>query len=152
METWVCRQCKAAKPESEFVRQSSRPSLRWCRECKASYDADYYAKTRDRRAARKRITLPALRNRNREYVWQVLRESGGCQDCGITDILVLEFDHRDPATKTKNIAQMIYEGYSIDNIAAEIALCDVVCANCHRRRTARQMGWRKGAEPGSMKP
>jgi hypothetical protein len=43
---------------------------------------------------------------------------------------------------------MISECFSIENIAAEIALCDVVCANCHRRRTARRMGWRQGREFG----
>ncbi len=26
-------------------------------------------------------------------------------------------------------------------VAEEVALCDVRCANCHRRRTAQQLGW-----------
>ena len=28
-------------------------------------------------------------------------------------------------------------------VAAEVAKCDIRCANCHRKRTARQFGWIK---------
>jgi hypothetical protein len=59
-----------------------------------------------------------------------------CVDCGETDPVVLEFDHlRD---KLGNISAMY--GHAWRSILAEIAKCDVVCANCHRRRTARRVG------------
>jgi hypothetical protein len=29
-------------------------------------------------------------------------------------------------------------------VLVEIEKCDVRCANCHRKRTAQQFGWRKG--------
>lgn len=59
-----------------------------------------------------------------------------CVDCGESDPLVLEFDHlRD---KTFNIARAMPDrGW--DSILAEIEKCEVVCANCHRRRTLRRM-------------
>ena len=65
-----------------------------------------------------------------------------CVDCGEADLLVLDFDHRDPSTKRLEISSML-EGYSWAAISAEIATCDVRCSNCHRRRTAHQFGWRK---------
>ena len=56
-----------------------------------------------------------------------------CVDCGETDLLVLEFDHlRD---KKYNIAEMINRDFTWASILREIEKCEVVCANCHRRRT-----------------
>ncbi len=60
-----------------------------------------------------------------------------CCDCGETDPLVLEFDHlRD---KRFNIGSALpYRNW--ESILAEIEKCEVVCANCHRRRTGRRLG------------
>lgn len=64
-----------------------------------------------------------------------------CVDCGESDVVVLEFDHlRD---KVKDISRMCSDAWSVDAIKAEIDKCDVVCANCHRRRTASRSGWRR---------
>jgi hypothetical protein len=50
---------------------------------------------------------------------------------------VLDFDHR--GDKAFAIGEAItYRRW--ETILAEIAKCDVVCANCHRRRTARRNG------------
>ena len=55
-----------------------------------------------------------------------------CVDCGERDPLVLEFDHlRD---KDFDIARG-YVDCSLEKLLAEISKCEVVCANCHRRRT-----------------
>ena len=60
-----------------------------------------------------------------------------CTDCGEIDPLVLEFDHL--GGKEFNIAAGIrYRKWSL--VLAEIQKCEVVCANCHRRRTLRRAG------------
>ena len=60
-----------------------------------------------------------------------------CVDCGEGDPVVLEFDHlRD---KRFSIGQELVRR-SWRSILAEIEKCEVVCANCHRRRTARRRG------------
>jgi hypothetical protein len=56
-----------------------------------------------------------------------------CVDCGEPDPLVLEFDHL--GSKSFNIAANL-GNRKWQSILDEIAKCDVVCANCHRRRTA----------------
>jgi hypothetical protein len=69
-----------------------------------------------------------------------------CIDCGETDIVTLQFDHRDRATNRQELALLVI-GTPWSVIAAEIESCDVRCANCHRRRTATQLGWHRGDVP-----
>ncbi len=60
-----------------------------------------------------------------------------CIDCGETDLVVLEFDHRDPAEKLFSIGSvMTGNRRSLKSVQSEVAKCDVRCANCHRRKTA----------------
>lgn len=61
-----------------------------------------------------------------------------CVDCGETDPIVLDFDHRNPAEKTKTISQIIWNSHGIRILETEIAKCDVRCSNCHRRKTYRE--------------
>jgi hypothetical protein len=57
-----------------------------------------------------------------------------CADCGESDPIVLEFDHL--GDKLFNIGEALtYRNW--ESILAEIEKCEVVCANCHRRRTKR---------------
>jgi hypothetical protein len=59
-----------------------------------------------------------------------------CKDCGITNPVVLEFDHI-RGKKVDNISDMPGK-YPWLDIIREIKKCDVVCANCHRLRTAKK--------------
>jgi hypothetical protein len=76
------------------------------------------------------------------------------KDCGIRDFAVLEFDHRDPRDKRADISALIGRAVSWSFVSNEIAKCDVVCANCHRKRTAKYSGWRKllGLEDLALPP
>jgi hypothetical protein len=78
-----------------------------------------------------------MKSRNRMLVYEYLREHP-CVDCGETDTVVLEFDHlRD---KVAGISVLANRQVDWEVIAAEIEKCDVVCANCHRRRTCARLG------------
>jgi uncharacterized protein YcfJ len=57
-----------------------------------------------------------------------------CVDCGMTDLVVLEFDHV-RGVKVAAVSALVTGGYPWTKIDAEIAKCDVRCANCHRRVT-----------------
>lgn len=63
-----------------------------------------------------------------------------CVDCGEGDPIVLEFDHITD-DKTSGISDLVGTGVSLDILIAEIAKCVVRCANCHRRKTSRELGW-----------
>jgi formate-dependent nitrite reductase cytochrome c552 subunit len=58
-----------------------------------------------------------------------------CADCGGRFAQCsMDFDHRDPSTKVMRVTLMVGRA-GIDRILAEVAKCDIVCANCHRLRT-----------------
>lgn len=60
-----------------------------------------------------------------------------CVDCGEDDREVLDFDHV-RGKKTAAVSAFIRGGYSLAKLIAEVAKCDVRCANCHRRITRRR--------------
>lgn len=65
-----------------------------------------------------------------------------CMDCGEPDSRVLQFDHV-RGEKLANVAEMVGSGYAWESILEEIDKCDIVCANCHTKRTAKRGGfWR----------
>lgn len=50
---------------------------------------------------------------------------------------MLDFDHV-RGTKVEAVTAMAWNNATAERIEAEIAKCEVVCANCHRRRTHRR--------------
>lgn len=76
------------------------------------------------------------RRANKE--WMDRAKDKPCADCGGRfPTVCMDFDHRDPALKSFRISEGGLR--SRVSLEAEIAKCDVVCANCHRVRTADQM-------------
>jgi len=76
----------------------------------------------------------ASRQRAQECVLAYLK-THPCVDCGETDPLVLDFDHRNPEEKFMGVSDMVTTGYSVIRIEAEITKCEVRCANCHMVKT-----------------
>jgi len=65
-----------------------------------------------------------------------------CSDCNNRfPHYVMDFDHRDQLTKLNKISNMVSQG-NWKKLKNEISKCDVVCANCHRERTAKSLGWK----------
>jgi hypothetical protein len=142
-ESKQCCTCRESLPHAAFSRRAaSRDGLQpRCKKCWR----DWYAvnKTQHIAAVRERAALRIAENRRRlkEYL-----RSHPCVDCGQADLRVLDFDHRDRAEKRGEISRLIY-AVNWKRLQLEIALCDVRCSNCHRRRTAQQLGyWSAAAE------
>lgn len=66
-----------------------------------------------------------------------------CEVCGETDYTVLEFDHIDSRKKTASISTMVVQLRKWKVIEEELKKCRVLCSNCHKRRTAKQLRWYK---------
>ena len=82
--------------------------------------------------------------RNQKYVYEYLLNHP-CIDCGEIDPIVLEFDHI-KGQKIESVSKMIAQRTSISKIEKEIDKCKVRCANCHKRKTAKEQGWYKYKE------
>ena len=85
---------------------------------------------------RRVIEVERVRQKKRFYI-QGWKADRGCRECGESDPIVLDLHHRNPALKTTTMPQNL--GWK--RLHAELENCDVLCANCHRRETARQRGW-----------
>ncbi len=55
-----------------------------------------------------------------------------CSRCGMDEKVCLDFHHRDPKTKKYTIGSRL----SVKTLLIELAKCDILCANCHRKEHA----------------
>lgn len=100
------------------------------------YQPTYYA------AHKAEITRKVVdihrRTRHARYDEMRKIKAGACVDCGQTfPWHVMDFDHRDPKTKTADVSTLVKTYVPWPSVLAEIEKCDLVCACCHRKRTYR---------------
>jgi hypothetical protein len=141
-----CRLCQTLKDIDEFAWKSKNKKVRqsYCKLCQNIRSKAHYQNNKERyieKAKKRNIKiLETIQN----YIWNYLKKHP-CIDCGETDIVVLEFDHE--SDKLYNISEMIKERGNFVKTKTEIEKCVVRCANCHRRKTARQFSWKKSISP-----
>lgn len=139
---FTCTACGVsfhAKREARFCsaacRERSRP--------KRAHEPDKARQWRE-----KRLEQPGYRERENRLAneraatvrdWlDTYKVEHGCADCGYrSHPVALDFDHIGDG-KTMNVCN----AKSIAAAEREIAKCEVVCANCHRVRTAKRMAVR----------
>lgn len=99
----------------------------WSKKKQRKYAREHYYTNPQRyiEANRRRVAS------NRELI--TAAKSNPCTDCGKTyPPYVMDFDHVRGKKKFR-LAQHMKVG--LPGLLAEIAKCDLVCANCHRERT-----------------
>lgn len=137
-----CSVCEEEKPGSEFSWKNAKLGNRQskCKECTREYGRRHYASNRDVYKKNSSTNRKTYIEKARKFVMKILLNTV-CVDCGESDPVVLDFDHIEPKSKKMNVSNMILSGYSTESIRKEIGKCEVRCANCHRRRTARDNDW-----------
>ncbi|HEY8731219.1 MAG TPA: hypothetical protein VIN69_04480 [Candidatus Limnocylindria bacterium] len=143
----VCSRCRAEKPLADFPIKNAAKGWygSYCRSCCREYGKEHYRKNVAAYVSRSKAQAAIDRPINREFVATYL-STHVCVDCGESDPVVLEFDHRDPGTKRADVGQLIHSS-TVAVVRAEIGKCDVRCGNCHRIRTAAQFGSYRLGEP-----
>jgi 5-methylcytosine-specific restriction endonuclease McrA len=133
-----CGRCKQEKNLNSFSWKNQEKNLlqSYCRECNKKNLKCFYENNRNKFLERNKTRKILIR----KLVFEFL-QTHPCVDCGEKDPIVLEFDHVNPSTKTQNISRMVIEGYSWKSIEKEIKKCQILCSNCHKRKTAREQNW-----------
>jgi hypothetical protein len=133
----ICSTCNIGKPLDEFyVRKTGKP-LASCKVCVREKFRKTYEANREKYAEKNKRSWPKYRERNFAYMLDHLKNNP-CVDCGETDVEVLEFDHVVPL-QGQRVTNM--NTCSLRRLQEEIDKCEIRCANCHTRRTRKQMGW-----------
>jgi len=100
--------------------------------------ANYY---RDKTTVRNRDKR--WREKNKSKLFQ-LKLSVCCSLCDEKHPAALDFHHQDKEKKFLEVGRMVRLGYGAERVKSEIAKCIVLCANCHRKETSKQLGWYAG--------
>jgi hypothetical protein len=97
------------------------------------YKRQWYERNRADVLEKQAVRNKKLRAEKQAYV-QDLKTKTPCADCGINyHYAVMDFDHL--SDKVDNICRLISGNEGWGRLKAEIAKCEIVCANCHRMRT-----------------
>lgn len=133
-----CSTCNQDKPYDNFHRRGNGYQS-VCKECRVGIDKEYHANNKHRwkesRAVNKALRTQEIRTELIKYL-----QEHPCIDCGEPDIVVLQFDHV-RGTKKSTVSRMLNNETKWPLIYQEIQKCDVRCANCHTRKTAKDFNW-----------
>jgi hypothetical protein len=131
-----CYRCGESKPVEEFAWRRKARGQRdsFCRPCRSAYGKEHYAANRQLYIDRAAVQKQQLAVERTTFLIDFFK-THPCVDCGETDPLVLEFDHLRDKSFTIGL-ELRHRKWQ--DILDEIKKCEVVCANCHRRRTARR--------------
>src|ERR1017187_3427421 len=102
--TKVCGKCGEEKPLKEFATKGDGRQAH-CKACQKLVSDAHYQRNKDRVKARSLARKERIQAPVRVWIWAYLQEHP-CA-CGEADPVVLDFDHRDPAEKSRTIAEMI---------------------------------------------
>lgn len=109
-----CHRCGELKPRNAYQPSEGRRNGWECRACRTARSMAVY--------------WP-----NRQFINE-LKLSRGCADCGYNQHpAALEFDHLPGTVKRHKVSALMLSNRA--TILAEVAKCEVVCANCHAIRT-----------------
>ncbi len=142
-----CRSCKERKPIAHFHKdRRSKDNL--CGRCKAcacqksktwrsnnrkkhrAYSSTWQKENAERIKEREHIKRKAVSTVLAKYLLE-----HPCARCGEEDIVVLDFHH--VRGKSFSISHAYDKHVSIEELFEEISKCQILCSNCHRRKTAR---------------
>lgn len=139
-----CKTCNETKGISEYHWRKDTKSnggYRYvCKICACNKAKESYQRNKEKCKARCAKAAKARILERRKFVYNYLKERS-CVQCGESDVRCLDFDHVDSKDKDLAISRAIWNNWSMNRLINEINKCQILCANCHRKKTSDQMGW-----------
>lgn len=148
-KTRVCTRCGKRKKMDRFPqhRKAKYGKSERCKDCHRELTAKYRRENPEKVKAaianwvsRNPVRAAAGQRQRNKRAWdrrrawyQELKTGKTCKRCPENHPACLDFHHRDPTTKVAEISVMVRDGVARKIIMAEIAKCDLLCANCHRK-------------------
>tara|TARA_Y100001963_G_scaffold148796_1_gene227243 strand:+ start:56 stop:541 length:486 start_codon:yes stop_codon:yes gene_type:complete len=141
-KTKKCNKCEKYFNIDDFSWKCKRLNKRTgtCKDCTNKYSRQHYRKNKEIYKQRVKENTERYKKDGRELIYE-FKLSNPCSTCGESNPIVLEFHHLNPKEKRNDVSNMATHGYSIESIEKEIEKCIILCANCHRKRTAKQQNW-----------
>ena len=138
----TCIKCGELKEDTEFYTKKNTCKVcfikqvntrHWAnREASLAYKKQNYAEHKEE------YYQYSVNRRKELRIWLNTLKTGPCCDCGgYFPPVCYDFHHTDPKGKISTVALMFMR-CSKTQILAEIEKCVLICANCHRIRTAKQ--------------
>jgi len=152
-----CDTCGLVKSESEFtinVRSKTDPNKiyykKTCNSCRAkkqkiwanSEGKEYvlnYKPTSEQKEKHNKVKRGKVEERKKLLIEML---GGKCKSCGTTKNL--QFDHIDPTTKSFSIAKR----YRCKDVFEEIKKCQLLCYECHLKKTSEEWQVCRGIDKG----
>lgn len=136
VEVKKCCGCGITKVAEDFYRKPRTKHARSiCKECHLEGRKRYYQKNKERLIPIASIRAKDRKDNSGDWFCTYLYGKS-CMDCGYNNILALECDH--VRGKTRNVSEMVRNGYLVATMLKELEKCDIVCSNCHKIRTAKR--------------
>lgn len=98
------------------------------KEQKQEYERNWYRTT----GKQKRIDANNRWAQKKLEEFREIKKNLKCNRCPENHIACLEFHHINPSTKEGDLGTLARR-YSTKRLKEEIAKCEVLCANCHRK-------------------
>ena len=144
----VCTYCGLERDaENDFNWQYKNRGKRQarCKYCQSELSKLHYQNNKQTYNERTRIHKAQVLAENSSHISTYLSRHP-CVDCGQADIRLLEFDHV-IGQKSREISDLLTWGFNWPTIEAEIAKCEVRCANCHRIKSIEHGGGWRSTKP-----
>lgn len=120
MKPHVCKVCLKPITKGSF-----------CADHRKAYQKGYFSDHVVEKSA-----SAAQRKRDLQDWYRTLKTGKACAICGgIFQPVCMDYDHLPGHRKFMEVSKMVRLGYEKEKILAEIAKCQLLCANCHRLLT-----------------